>query len=407
MAGLCGSRGLIRGCHVVPPRNDRETRLNSIGGLLHLRFMGLIAGVRKHWVGWVLLGSIAFALIGCGRDLVPLEGRADIPQPTFVAVEVTSAPESPTATPWPFLGDDELRAIPDGLDLELFAPASYEEVVNLWTSFLSGTVMQACSNRLYFRGRGRFEGELHMCPGGTGYFEGEPDGTAGWSVSTSVGSWYEVALTHEVPDRTEAVSFVLGIEDGLPVRAGSTDRMEFTRSDYCSNADPGVELPSFTADERRFGERRSVVSAAIADIPWVDGARELPAELRAGSVLDLAPDESVDYWNAFLAGGVVNAVAYDYGTFVLTEAFVGSLHMCDGRVAVLEGSPSGIGEWAVQSTGSSGFDAKILFTLPGDRTFSTLVLGVTVDDPVLMGRDEDTGLIAPSPLVLRESDECS
>ena len=402
-----GSRGLIRDCHVVPPRNDRLFRLNSIWLLLHLRFMGLIADVRKIWVGCVLLGLIAFAVVGCGRDLVPLEGRADIPQPTFLAVEVTSAPESPTATPWPFLDDSGVRAIPDGLDPELFAPASSEEVVNLWTSFLSGTVMQASSNRLYFRGRGRFEGELHMCPGGAGYFEGEPDGTAGWSVSASVGSWYEIVLTHEVPDRTEAVSFVLGIEDGLPVRAGSTDRMEFTRSDYCSNADPAIELPSFTAGERRFGERRSVASFVIEDIPWINGARELPVELMAGSVLNLAPDESVEYWNAFLAGGVVDAVAYDYGTFVLTKAFSGSLHMCDGRVAVLEGSPSGIGEWAVQSTGSSGSDAKIMFTLPGDRTFRTLMLGVTPDGPVLMGRDEDTGLIAPSPLVLRESDECT
>ena len=34
------------------------------------------------------------------------------------------------------------------------------------------------------------------------------------------------------------------------------------------------------------------------------------------------------------------------------------------------------------------------------------MLGIADEVPVLMGRDEDTGLIGPSPLVLRESDKC-
>ena len=113
-----------------------------------------------------------------------------------------------------------------------------------------------------------------------------------------------------------------------------------------------------------------------------------------------------EYWNAYLSGGVVDAVAFDFGTFVLTEAFSGSLHLCDQRVAVLEGEPSGIGQWAVQSTGSKPYDAKIIFTLPGDRTFRTLVLGVDGDVPVRMGRNADTGLISATPLDVGESSEC-
>jgi hypothetical protein len=111
-----------------------------------------------------------------------------------------------------------------------------------------------------------------------------------------------------------------------------------------------------------------------------------------GSSEPLTIETSSEYWAAFLSGGVLDAVAYDYGTFVLTETFSGSLHMCVGRVAVLDGEPSGIGEWDVQSTqprgGSSSPGAKV-FTLTRNHTFRTLVLGVTADTPVLMGRDEE------------------
>ncbi len=90
-----------------------------------------------------------------------------------------------------------------------------------------------------------------------------------------------------------------------------------------------------------------------------------------------------------------------------TQAFSGTLRLCDGRVAVLDGAPSGIGEWAVQTTGSNPYDAKIIFTLPGDPTFRTIVLGVDGDTPVRMGRNEDTGLIGATPLVVTKSSECA
>jgi hypothetical protein len=371
--------------------------------------MTLNVHIRTAFLAKVISGSfvvIAILLTACGAELAPLKGRAELPQPTFVAIEVTPAPESPTATPWPFSGENGVRAIPDGLDPELFAPASPEEVVDLWTEFLTGSTMRASSERLYFRGRGRFSGELHMCPGGMGCLDGEPSGTANWSVSPSVGSWYEVALTHKVPGRTEAVSFVLSIKDGLPVRSGSPDAESFTESDYCSNSDPGVERPAFTADERRLDKRAELVSGEIEVIGWGDAERKLPEALRVGSPVDITPETGAEYWNAYLSGGVLDAVAYDYGTFVLTKAFSGSLHMCAGRVAVLDGEPSGIGEWAVQPTGSNPWDAKIVFTLPGDRKFRILVLGVTADGPVLRGRNAETGLIGATPLELRESDEC-
>ena len=235
--------------------------------------MALFVLVRNRWFGWLALGLTVFVLAGCGSDLLPLEGRNIIPQPTFVNIDVTPAPESPTATPWPFPGEGATRAIPDGLDPELFAPASPEEVIDLWTTYLTGAVVRASSDFLYFRGRGRFEGELHMCPEGEGYLDGNPAGSVSWSVSTSVGSWHEVALIHEVPGRTEGVSFLIGIQDGLAVRTGSTDRMRFTESDYCANSDPGIELPSFTAAERRLDERMVFVATEIEDIPWVNGCQ--------------------------------------------------------------------------------------------------------------------------------------
>jgi hypothetical protein len=265
----------------------------------------------------------------------------------------------------------------------LFTPAPPEEVIDLWTELLAGSTVHTASNRLYFRGRGRFEGDLHLCPDGSGYFDGEPEGSVNWSVGASVGSWFEVALTHDLPGRVEAVSFLLSVRNGLPVRLDSAEAVKIAHSDYCSIADPGIERPAFTVDERRLDERATLVAIELEEIPWVDGDRALPHELSAESPEPLTPESSTEHWNIFLSGGVLDAVAYDYGTFVLTEAFSGSLHMCEGRVAVPEGEPSGIGEWAVQSTQSSGGasspGAKILFPLPGDRTFRTLVLGVTAD----------------------------
>ncbi len=386
--------------------------LNSFRCFEHLRSMALLnrplrqAVIRSRFAvtTGMLLG--VFILAACTPELAPLPDRQEIPQPTFVAVEVTPAPESPTATPWPFPGPADLRAIPDGLDPELFTPAEPEEVVNLWTDFLTGTMMGATSNRFLFRGQGRFDSKLHLCPDGNGYMDGDPSGDAGWFVSPSVGEWYEVALTHEIPGRLESVTFVLGIQNGLPVRAGSTTAMEFIDSSFCSISDPGKERPSFTVEDRRLDERVELVVAEVEEIPWIDGEREFPEELSLESAAALDGGSGIDYWNAYLSGGVVDAVAYNYGTFVLTEAFSGSLHLCGGRVAVLEGTPSGVGEWAVQPTASNPLVAKILFTLPGDRAFRTLVLGVASDGPVLLGRDDTTGLIAASPLDLRESDEC-
>jgi len=369
------------------------------GKLVNTSLRSLIATISALVLG-------VFVLASCSSDLAPLSERRDIPQPTFVAVEVTPAPESPTATPWPFVGSGVVRGIPDGLDPELFSPAESDEVVDLWTDLLTGSTLHTTSNRLYFRGRGRFDGELHMCPGGTGHLDGDPSGDVKWSLSPSVGAWYEVALTHEIPGRLESVTFVLSIQNGLPVLSGRPEVLEFTTSTLCANSDPGIERPSFTVENRRLNERKNLDEVRIAEIPWIGGEREFPSELSPEGLGSSGPALSVDYWNAYLTGGVVDAVAYDYGTFVLTEAFSGSLHMCGGRVAVLEGSPSGVGEWAVQAVGSNSTSAKILFTLPGDRTFRTLALSVTGDGPVLMGRDDDTGLIAASPLGLRESDEC-
>lgn len=358
----------------------------------------------RQWAG--ASAVLVFFLAACSADRLPLPDQDKVPQPTFLSVDVTPAPESPTATPWPFEGTNGVRAIPDGLDPEFFSPAEPDEVIDLWSDLLVGSVTSVTSNRLYFRGASRFAGDLHMCPGGVGYLDGDPSGDADWSVRSSVGEWYEVSYTHEIPGRLESVIFVLSIRDGKPVRSGSTEALEFVESDFCSITDPALERPSFTVEERRLDERMEITQILIDEIPWVAGERQFPAELSVGNNVESNNIAGADYWNAYLSGGVVDAVAYDYGTFVLTEAFSGSIHMCEGRVAVLEGTPSGIGEWAVHSSGSSSREAKILFTLPGDRTLRTLALGVGPNGPVLMGRNDSTGLIAPSPLGLRQSTEC-
>jgi hypothetical protein len=350
------------------------------------------------------LGVFVFA--SCGSGLLPLQGRNEIPQPSVVVVNVTPAPESPTATPWPLRVGDDARAIPDGLDPEFFTAASAEETVNMWTQFLTGSTMQTSSDRDFFRGRGRFDGELHMCPAGNGYLVGDPTGDANWIVSPTIGEWYEVALTHEIPGRVESVTLVLGIHDGMPVQSGNTEAIVFSDSDHCSNTDPAFERPSFTVEERRLDVKRDSNSAVVPNIPWVNGKRVFPAQLSDIDDLGDSSKSASDYWNAYLLGGSLDAVAYEYGTFVLTKAFSGSLHMCEGRVAVLDGAPSGIGEWGVRTTSPGTLDAKILFTLPGERTFRTLALSVTNGEPVLMGRIESTGLIGPTPLVLTQSTEC-
>ena len=112
-----------------------------------------------------------------------------------------------------------------------------------------------------------------------------------------------------------------------------------------------------------------------------------PGALTIEGSQGLGEELGVDYWYAYLSGGVLDAVAYDYRPRAVTLAFSGSLHLCNERVAVLDGEPSGIGEWAVQSTGSHSYEARIVFTLPGDPTFRTLVLGVNAGGPVRVGRD--------------------
>ncbi len=355
-------------------------------------------------LGPVVLATLLF-LVACGSEPLPVAGRPDFVQPTFVSIEVTPAPASITPTPWPNLREVGVRMIPAGLDPELYSRTDPEEVVDLWTQFLTGAAMQSTSGNFYFRRRPRFEGVLHLCPGGTGYFEGEPEGLARWSVNASAGAWYEVTLTHEIPFTGNTVTFALGIHEGMPARSGSSNVIEFTDSDRCLLSEPEIQ-PSFTADERRLDERAELVTAEIEEIPWVDGRREFPAVLTVEGSQGLEQEAGVDYWRAYLVGGVLDAVAYNYSSYAVTPAFSGSLHLCGERVAVLDGEPSGIGEWAVQSTVSNPYDLKIVFKLPGDPTFRTLVLGVDVDTPVRVGRDADSGFIAVTQLELRESEEC-
>ena len=358
------------------------------------------------WLGVPGLVVLATGLlVACGSEPLPAAGRPEFPQPTFVSVAVTPAPVAPTPTPWPSLRDDGVRMIPEGLDPELFAPADPDEVVALWTGFLTGSAMQTTSGGYYWRRRARFEGELHLCPGGTGYLEGEPEGLAEWSVNPSAGRWYEVTLTHEIPFTGNTVTFAIGIHDGMPARSGSTTPIEFIESDRCALSEAGVQA-AFTADERRLAERVKVAAIDIDEIPWVDGKRKFPEVLTVEGSAGMEQELGVEYWKAYLSGGALDAVAYNYGAYSVTEAFTGALHLCGERVAVLDGEPSGIGEWAVQSTGSKPYDVKIVFTLPGNSQFRTLVLSVDVDVPVRMGRNADTGLIGPTRLELSKSAEC-
>ncbi len=348
----------------------------------------------------------AVLLVSCGTEPLPAAGRPDFPQSTFVSFEVTPAPVDPTPTPWPNMIDGEVRQIPDGLDPELYSRADSAEIVALWTQFLTGTTVEATSGRFFFRGRRRFEGDLHLCPGGTGFLEGDPEGPLKWSVNPSAGRWYEVTLTHEIPFTGDTVTFALGIHEGQPARSGSTNTMAFLDSDRCALSEAAIQY-AFTAEERLLAERVKLVESNIDEIPWIDGTRQFPDELTAAGSEGLEHFTGIAYWNAYLSGGVLDAVAYNYAAYSVTEAFSGSLHLCGERVAVLEGEPSGIGEWAIQEAGSNPYDAKIVFTLPGDPTFRTLVLGVSDDSPVRMGRNADTGLIGATPLVVSESTECS
>jgi len=353
----------------------------------------------------LLLVFAATLLAACGTEPIPAAGRPDFPQPTFLAVEVTVAPESPTATPWPNLSDDEVRVLPDGLDPEYYSRADADEVVALWTQFLSGTTTSVTSGRFYFRNRTPFEGDIHLCPGGTGYLQGEPEGALKWAVNPSAGYWYEVTLTHEIPFTGRDVTFAIGVHDGQAARSGSETPMEFRASDRCALAEVKVQY-AFTDEERKLAQRVEIVETAIDEMPWVDGIREFPSQITAEGSKDLDHDTGIEYWSAYLSGGVLDAVAYNYTQYSVTEAFSGALHLCGERVAVLDGEPSGIGEWAIQPTGSNPYNAKIVFTLPGDPAFRTIVLSVDDDVPVRMGRKKDTGLIGPSPLDLRESSEC-
>ncbi len=193
-------------------------------------------------------------LVACGAEPLPVAGRPDFPQPTFVAFEVTPAPISPTATPWPDLTDEGVRVLPEGLDPEYYSAVGSDEVVALWTRFLTGTVADVSSGRFYFRNRRPFEGQLHLCPGGSGYLEGEPEGALRWEVNPSAGYWYEVSLSHEIPFTGRGVTFSIGVNDGQPVRSGSTTPMNFRASDRCALADVDVQF-AFTAEERKLAER--------------------------------------------------------------------------------------------------------------------------------------------------------
>jgi hypothetical protein len=224
-------------------------------------------------------------------------------------------------------------------------------------------------------------------------------------VNPSAGYWYEVTLSHEIPFSGDTVTFAIGVNDGKPARSGSSNSIDFYNSDRCALSDAAIQF-GFTADERKLTEKAVLITSDIAEIPWIDGIREFPDEITVEGSEGIDDLTGVEYWNAYLSGGVIDAVAYNYAAYAVSEVFTGTLHLCDERVAVLDGDPSGIGEWAVQATGSHPYDAKIVFTLPGDPTFRTLVLGVDVDSPVRMGRDADTGLIGATPLVVRESAEC-
>jgi hypothetical protein len=403
----------------LPPPNDTAgTRDYSVGWRFGRKkiwewrvvvsiFMNFPGIFHHHLVSTSLLFALGAVLfVACGTEPLPVAGRPDFPQPTFLAVPVTPAPVSPTATPWPQMSSAGVREIPEGLDPEFYSSTNPDEVVALWTELLTGSVVQATSGRFYFRGRRRFEGDLHLCPGGTGYLVGEPEGAIRWSVNPSAGRWYEVTLSHEIPFTGDTVTFALGVYDGQPARSGSSNVLEFSDSDRCALSAASIQY-AYTADERRLAEKAKIVSSEIEEIPWVDGVREFPEEITVEGSVGLDQSRGAEYWNAYLSGAVLETVAYNYAAYAVTQAFSGSLHLCGERVVVLDGDPSGIGEWAIQSTGSNPYDAKLVFTLPGDPTFRTLVLGVDVDVPVRMGRDAVTGMIGATPLELSESSECA
>ncbi|NQW21043.1 MAG: hypothetical protein HQ477_10060 [Chloroflexi bacterium] len=352
--------------------------------------------------------SLAFGmtlLVACGSEPFPAAGRPEFAQPTFVSFAVTPAPISPTATPWPNLADDDVRVLPEGLDPEYYSRATPDEVVALWTQLLTGTVSNATSGQFYFRNRRQFEGDLHLCPGGAGYLAGDPEGTLKWKVNPSAGQWYEVTLSHEIPFTGDSVTYSIGIHNGKPVRSGSTTSIEYRASDWCTLAEASIQY-AFTAEDRKLADRADITTIEIEEIPWIDGSREFPTQITVEGSIGLDRNVGANYWSAYLSGGVLDAVAYNYTAYAVTQAFSGALHLCGERVAVLDGEPSGIGEWAIQSTGSNPYDAKIVFTLPGDPTFRTIVLGVDGDAPIRMGQNAETGLIGPSPLLLSESSEC-
>ena len=368
--------------------------------------MGKIRNTRTLAAASILMLAVLGSIVAaCGTEPLPTAGRPDFPQPTFVSFEVTPAPLSPTATPWPELRDGDVRVIPPGLDPRFYSKAESDEVVALWTQFLSGTTTSVTSGRFYWRNRTRFEGDIHLCPGGTGFLAGEPEGAIKWEVNPSAGYWHEVTLTHEIPFSGRDVTFAIGVHDGQPARSGSSTPIEFRASDRCALADASI-LYAFTADERELDEPfvRRVIE--VQEIPWIDGVREFPGEITVAGSKGIDDETGLEYWRAYLSGGALDAVAFNFAAYSVSQAFEGQLHLCGERVAVLDGEPSGVGEWAVQSTGSNPYDAKIIFTLPSDPTFRTIVLSVDGDQPVRMGRNEDTGFIGPSPLEVTQSDQC-
>ena len=348
---------------------------------------------------------IAVAIAACSTEQLPTVGRPDFPVATFAVRDVTPAPVSPTSTPWPNLMDDEVRAIPEGLDPEFYSLAGSDEVIALWTQFLTGTVSAVTSDRFYFRSRRSFEGDLHLCPDGTGFLVGDPEGPLKWSINPSAGYWYEVTLSHEIPLTGDSVTYSIGVNDGNPVRSGSSTPMEFRLSDRCALAGAEIQY-AFTNEERMLKEQVDIEQIVIHEIPWANGKRKFPSQITVEGSSEIDHNLGIDYWKAYLTGAMLNAVAYNYAQYSVTEAFSGDLHLCSESVAVLDGDLLGIGEWAIQSSGSNPYNAKIVFTLPGDPKFRTIVLGVSGDLPIRMDRDPDTGLIAAAPLHVSKSNEC-
>ena len=85
----------------------------------------------------------------------------------------------------------------------------------------------------------------------------------------------------------------------MPARSGSSNVIEFTDSDRCGLSEPGVQ-PSFTADERRLGERAALVVTEIDELPWVDGRREFRSVLTVDCWPWRGEALGVDYVVSFL-----------------------------------------------------------------------------------------------------------